>query len=169
MVAIVTSNHGRDNLQVLQLPGSKIDSIVTTMDLATMADLLLLHGRVATAAATATATTVVLLVAVLHHGSSSSHLPHHLLLVSQVMVMVRILATIKALVMEHLHRQLRRVSARSCNNMLVRLRLHLVTGHLHLRHPMTLLRRHRHLITHPHLPHLERNVDAVPIAPQRMG
>jgi hypothetical protein len=168
MVAIVTSNHGKDNLQVLQLPGSKIDSIMTTMGLATMADLHLLHGRVAIVVATATAATVVLLVAVLHHGSSR-HLPHHLLLVSLVMVMVRILATIKALVMEHLHQQLRRVSARSCNNMLVHLRLHPVTDHLRLRHPTMLLRRHRHLITLPHLPRLKWSYGAVAIAPQKRG
>jgi hypothetical protein len=100
MGAIVTSNHGKDNLQVLRLPGNKIDSIVTTMDLATMADLHLLHGQVPVVVVTATAAMVVLLAVVLHHGTNRHH-PRRLRLVNPLMGMVRILGTIRALVMEH--------------------------------------------------------------------
>src|SRR3954447_2059183 len=118
MGPIVTSNHGKDNLQVLRLPGNKIDSIATTMDLATMVGLRLLHGQVPLVVVTATAAMVVLLAVVLHHGTNRHHL-RRLRLVNLLMGMVRILGTIKALVMEHHQQQLHQDSALSCNNTLV--------------------------------------------------
>lgn len=156
-VVTVTSNHGNDSLQVQQLPGNKNDSIVTTTDLATKADLELLPGRVAIVVPTATAAMVVLLVAALHPGSSR-HLHHRLQSANLAIVTVRILAMIKVLVTEHLQRQLRQASARSCNNMLVHLRLPQVTGHHRLHHLTTLPHRLRLLITLHHLPQHERGI-----------
>lgn len=157
MVATATSNHGNANLQALQLPGSKTDSIVTTMDLEIMADLHPLHGQLAIVVATATAATAVLLAAALHHGTSRHLLHHHHLSVNPAMVTVRILAMTKASVMEHLQPRLPQASARSCNSILVRLRLHQVMGHHRLRHPTTLLPRLRHLIILLHLRRPERS------------
>jgi hypothetical protein len=159
MVATATSNHGNANLQALQLLGSKTDSIVTTMDLEIMADLHPLHGQLAIVVATATAATAVLLAAALHHGTSR-HLLHHLhhpLSVNPAMVTVRILAMTKASVMEHRQPQLPQASARSCNSILVHLRLHQVMGHHRLRHPTTLLPRPRRLIILLHLRRRERS------------
>jgi hypothetical protein len=141
MGAIVTSNRGKDSLQVLQLPGNKIDSIATTMDLATMADLHLLHGQVPLVVVTTTAAMVVLLVVVLHHGTNRRHHRRRLRLVNLLMGMVRILGTIRALVTEHHQQQLHQGSALSCNNTLVHLRLHQVTALHHLHHPTMLLHR----------------------------
>ena len=153
------SNHGKDSLQVPQLPGSKIDTSVTITDLVTMADLPL-HGQVAIVVATVTAAMVVLLAVVLHRGSNR-RLRHRLLLVNPAMVTVHILATSKGPVMDPLQRQVRQASALSCNNMLVHLRLHPVTG-LHLLHPpTTLLRRHHLLITHLHLHQPERSYNSL--------
>jgi hypothetical protein len=168
MVAIVTSNHGKDNPQALQLPGSKNDSIVMTMDRATKVDLQLLHGQVAIVVATATAAMVVLLAAALPHGSNR-RLPRRLLSVNLAMAMVGILAMIKALVMEHLQRQLRQVSALSCNNMLVHLHLHQVMGPHHLHHPTTLLRPHHLLITLHHRHHRDWSYDAFVISRKEDG
>jgi len=135
MVAIVTSSHGKDSLQVLQRPGSKIVSIATTMELATMADLHLLRGQLAIVVAIVTAATVaivVLLAAVLLHGNNRL-LRHRLPLVKLAMVMVHIPDTIKALAMDHLRQQPPRGSALSCSNTLVhhRLRQVMALHHLH--------------------------------------
>jgi hypothetical protein len=169
MAAIVTSSHGKDNLPVLQLLGSKNDSIVTTMDLATMADLQLLHGQVAVvvAATTTAAATVVLLAVALHHGTNT-HLRHRLRLLNLAMVTVAILAMTKVLVMDHLQRQLPRVSALSCNNMLVHLRLRRVTGLHHHRHPTMLLHPHRLPIT-LHLRRREWNYNSMARSRSEMG
>jgi hypothetical protein len=150
MGAIVTSNHGKDNLQVLRLPGNKIDSIATTMDLATMADLHL-HGQVPVVVVTATVAMVVLLAVVLHHGTNRHH-PRRLRLVNLLMGMVRIPGTIRALVMEHHQQQLHQDSALSCSNTPVHHRLRQVMVLHHLHHP-TMLLHHRPRLTTLHLLH----------------
>ena len=148
MRVIATSNRGKDNLQVLQLPGNKIDSIGTTMDLATMADLHLLHGQVPLVVVTTTAAMEVLLVVALHHGTNRRHhRPRLPRLVNLPMGMVRILGTIRALVMEHHQRQLHQDSALSYNNTPVHHRLRQVMALHHLHHPTMLPHRRPHLTT----------------------
>ena len=162
MAVTGTPSHGNANLQEPQLRGSKTDSIVTSTDLETMADLQLLHGQVAIVVVTITAATAVLLAAALRHGTSR-HLLHHRLSVNPAMVTARIQAMIKAVVMEHLQLQLPPASARSCNNILAHLHLHQATGHHRLHHPMTLLPRRRRLITLLHLPRRERSYGATAV------
>jgi hypothetical protein len=151
MGAIVTSNRGKDNLQVLQLPGNKIDSIATTTDLVIMADLHLLHGQVplvvvVVVVVTTTAAMEVLLA--VHHGTNRHHRRRrHLRLLNLLMGMVRILGTIRALVMEHHLQQLHQGSALSYNNTLVHHRPRQVTALHHLHHPTMLLHRRPHLTT----------------------
>lgn len=163
MAVTGTLNPGNANLQELQLHGSKTDSIVTSTDLETMADLQLLHGQVAIVVATITVATAVLLAAALRHGNSRLLLLRHRLSVNPAMVTARILAMIKAVVMEHLPLQLPQASARSCNNILAHLHLHQATGHHRLHHPTTLLPRRRRLITLLHLPRRERSYDATAV------
>jgi hypothetical protein len=147
MGVIVTSNRGKDNLQVLQLPGNKIDSIATTTDLVIMADLHLLHGQVPLVVVTTTAAMEVLLAVVLYHGTNRHHHRRHLRLVNLLMGMVRILGTIRALVMEHHLLQLHQGSALSYNNTPVHHRPRQVTALHHLHHPTMLLHHRPHLTT----------------------